>query len=95
MVDEISGIDTKLFQIKTVKKVREVSPRPDKERHGRDTYSESDEIGLLTERDQLRRRKNKRRLAPGGDKVEREDKDEALEMSSRDDHATRHIDIIV
>ncbi len=94
MVDEISRIDTKLFQIKTVKKVREVSPRPDERRHGRDTYSESDEIGLLTEGDQLRKRKNRRRPAPKVT-VESDSKDEAFEDESRDDHATRHIDIIV
>ena len=95
MVDEISRIDDKLFQIKTVKRVREVSPRPDDRRSGRDTYTESDEVGLFAKEDQLKERK-KRQRPGGGDTRDKTNKDEKFtESISRDDHATRHIDIIV
>ena len=53
MVDDIAKIEPPLFQITPVKKVREVTPRPQDRRHGRDTYLESDEVGLEVERDEI------------------------------------------
>ncbi len=53
MVDDIAKIESPLFQITPVKKVREVTPRPQDRRHGRDTYLESDEVGIEALREDL------------------------------------------
>lgn len=67
MVDDIKNIDSPqnpLFKIRAVKKVREVSKRPEEDRDGRDTYSESDELLLSKEAELLKRDKT------AGDKLD-------------------------
>ena len=63
MVDDIKNIDrplSPLFQTKAVTKVREVSKRPEEDRGGRDTYSESDELLLAREIERLKKDKSTR-----------------------------------
>lgn len=123
MVDEIPKLEQTLFQVNPVKRVREATPRPEDRRCGRDTYFESDEVGLLAEREELADgTKRRRRSSP--EEIERENRERRARRERRerreaeerrvaeqkaakknreadnaldqaDEHAVRHIDIIV
>ena len=67
MVDDIKNIDNPLhplFKTHALKKAREVSKRPDENRGGRDTYSESDELLLSREAESLKKAKSSKDEEP-------------------------------
>lgn len=102
MVDDIKNIDSPqnpLFRIRAVKKVREVSKRPEEEREGRDTYSESDELLLsreaeLLKRDRSARDKLKAARAKEAKVVEKVETPEE-EPQEGTDTKKKHVNVIV
>lgn len=114
MVDDIKNIDSPLsplFKTHSLKKVREVNKRPEEDRSGRDTYSESDEILLSREAERLKRdkaRRDKPKVSAFGAKEELEAKkraqkeeqgieplEDAENGDGGEDSTKRHVNVVV
>jgi hypothetical protein len=98
MVDELTKLDIPLFRTQPLKKVREVSKRPEERRTTRDTYSESDELALLSEAERLekdRKKRRERQLAEGKDNKKTNEQGKDLEEEGEAGAKKKHVNIIV